>query len=182
MSTHRQVSPLWPLEADPSVPLPPHHGAFGVPRRYDVHTGVDLYCDEGSWVYAMERGVVVANVPFTGPTADSPWWLDTQALLIEGPTGVVVYGEISTDVQPGSIIHRGARLGRVKRVLRTDKGLPTSMLHVELYRRGIEAPVSWPLGSQRPRGLLDPTQLLLDARSRYPGKKNVSHGSWGDLG
>ena len=33
-------------------------GGFGTKRKYDVHTGVDLYCEDGDDVYSIEDGVV----------------------------------------------------------------------------------------------------------------------------
>ncbi len=76
------------------IPLKPHPGAFGVLRKHHTHEGVDLYATEGEAVYAVEKGVVIAVEDFTGPKAGSPWWLDTQSVLIEGAVGVVCYGEL----------------------------------------------------------------------------------------
>lgn len=61
----------WPLDPLREHPLPraPHAGAFGATRRHDVHTGIDLYADEGDAVVAVEDGVVVALEDFTGPGA-----------------------------------------------------------------------------------------------------------------
>src|SRR6185369_11326283 len=86
------------------VPLPPHPGAFAAVRAHHVHEGVDLYCPEGTCVTAVEAGEVVAIVAFTGPRAGSPFWLDTDAVLVEGPTGVVVYGELAPSVVLGASV------------------------------------------------------------------------------
>jgi hypothetical protein len=91
----------WPL---PNVPklLPDTPGRFGAVRKHDVHTGVDLYCAVSTKVVAVEAGEVVVIEPFTGPDAASPWWLSTEAVLVEGASGVVVYGEVHPEVRQGS--------------------------------------------------------------------------------
>jgi murein DD-endopeptidase MepM/ murein hydrolase activator NlpD len=151
------------------LPLAPHPGAFGVVRANHVHEGVDLYCAEGTAVSAVEDGVVVAVLPFTGPAAGLPWWLDTEAVLVEGASGVVVYGEIKAlaHVTPGCRVAAGELLGQVVRVLRHDKGRPVSMLHLELHAPGTRAVVDWHLGLPRPDTLRDPTALL--AQAHAPG-------------
>ncbi len=151
-----------------------HPGAFGFRRRKHVHEGVDLYCTEGATVHAMEAGEVVAVIPFTGTIAEppSPWWNDTWAVLVEGVSGVVVYGEvdgISTKV--GDRIETGRPIGRVRRVMTKDNGRPLDMLHVELHRHGTRDAYEWTLEGERPASLLDPTEMLLsihfaEARTR----------------
>lgn len=86
-----------PLPSAPYVPVAPHPGAFGVSRKHDVHTGVDLYASESTPVYAIEDGKIVEILEFTGEGADppSPWWNRTQAVLVEGRSGVILYGEVS---------------------------------------------------------------------------------------
>jgi len=64
-------------------------------------------------------------------------------------------------VKPGAPVKYGGRIGRVKRVLKKDKGKPMAMLHLELYEPGYKGdPVGWLLGKRKPRGLLDPTPEL----------------------
>lgn len=143
-----------------------HQGAFGARRRYDVHTGVDLYCPEGTVVRAAEDGIVISEEWFTGPDSDppTPWWLPTKALLVEGESGVIVYGEIKPCVMVGDNLFAGEMIGYVSRVLRHDKGLPTSMLHLELHHKGTKASApTWELDGQMPETLLDPTQMLIEA-------------------
>jgi murein DD-endopeptidase MepM/ murein hydrolase activator NlpD len=154
----------WPL-ARRELPPPsaPAAGAFGAVRRHDVHTGVDLYAEEDAAALAVEDGVVVAVEDFTGPGAGSPWWLDTQAVLVEGASGVVLYGEVHPAVGVGDVVRRGDVVGRVRRVLRHDKGRPTAMLHVELHARGTRASAWWRHGEPRPAALLDPTEHLRGA-------------------
>lgn len=154
----------WPL-ASSSRALPDAPGRFAAIRKHDVHTGVDLYTEPGTPVCAVEAGVVVAIEDFTGPAAGTPWWNDTKAILVEGHSGVVCYGEIeiAAGVAVGMEITRFAYLGTVKTVLRSDKGRPRTMLHLELYEPGTRASVVWALGEVQPQALRDPTPFLLES-------------------
>ena len=164
----------WPLRvaaADQILPDAP--GRFGTVRREDVHTGVDLYCDRGAVVQAMEDGEVVAVEPFTGAwcpgAAASPWWNDTAIVLVQGASGVLGYGEVapgSSIVQTGDHVRSGDALGRVDvPVLRRFKGRPTVMLHLERYQALPTAQdgshtLWWRRDTPQPALLLDPTPLL----------------------
>ncbi|MHC1628642.1 MAG: M23 family metallopeptidase [Candidatus Nezhaarchaeales archaeon] len=118
-----------------TIPEGDHPGAFGALRKYDIHTGVDLYCDPGDDVYAMEDGLGVGVEDFTGPKADSPWWNDTKAVLVQSKSGIILYGEIEPkDVSIGQRVKCGEKIGEVKTVLKKDKGKPMTMLHMELYK------------------------------------------------
>lgn len=152
------------------LPMPPHPGAFGVRRRFHVHEGVDLYAPIGMPVTAVEEGVVVAVKPFTGPHAGPSMahWLDTYAIFVEGPSGVVVYGEVAPHIQEGARVVPGTLLGVVVRVLRNDKGRPTSMLHLELHTPGSRQAPEWHLDIEKPAVLRDPTPYLLGA-NRFTG-------------
>jgi murein DD-endopeptidase MepM/ murein hydrolase activator NlpD len=141
-------------------------GKFGAIRKYDIHTGVDIYMHEGSPVHSIEDGVVVSVVDFTGQEAGSPWWNDTKAVMIEDScNGVILYGELSTDCVVGQKISKGDLVGKIVRVLKNDKGKPTSMLHLELYKAGTKEPVWWRLNEAKPDCLLDPTHLVEKFRS-----------------
>lgn len=136
-------------------------GKFGIIRKHDVHTGVDVYCEPGTAVTAIESGIVVAVVDFTGEKAGSPWWNDTKAVMVEGDSGVILYGEINTKRKVGEKIKRGQIVGGVKTVLKKNKGKPMSMLHLELYRHGTKEPTELVKRmDQLPDNLLDPTFLL----------------------
>jgi phosphopantothenoylcysteine decarboxylase len=146
-------------------------GAFGSVRKHDIHSGVDLYCNDGDWVRAVEDGEVVYVGYFTGQNAGSPWWNDTECVLIEGASGVVNYGEIATDSYVGQNVKRGDVVGRVVPVLKEGKerlDIPNhsrSMLHVELYEHGTREPIAkWEIGSLQPSHLLDPTELLRNSK------------------
>jgi 3-polyprenyl-4-hydroxybenzoate decarboxylase len=169
----------WPLASggirpkDAFIPESEHPGGFGFHRKHDVHTGVDLYTVKNAPVYAMESGRVIRHAPFTGEQVGMPWWNNTDALLVEGPSGVVCYGEIelAPEIRHGSkaVVARGDLLGRVVPVLPESKARPDiqghscSMLHIELYRRGYAGDwAAWSNDGPRPDDLLDPTALLKD--------------------
>ncbi len=161
-------------EGETQLPIYPHPGGFATRRRYEVHTGIDLYCPVGTSVRAVEAGVVVGVEWFTGPDADPPcpWWMPTQAVLVSGDSGVVLYGEIGTDLAVGQTVEAGEQVGWVRRVLKNDKGLPTSMLHLELHASGTTRSTHpWrlePILDARPASLRDPTLLLLQAIGEGP--------------
>lgn len=148
-------------DGETALPLAPHPGAYGVTRQHHRHEGIDFYCPEGTPVTAVEEGTVVAVLDFTGPKADSPWWHDTQAVLVEGSSGVVLYGEIAPDVAVGDQVQAGQQIGRVVQVLREDKGRPMSMLHLEFHAAGTRDCYEWPVDASKPASLQDPTPHLL---------------------
>jgi murein DD-endopeptidase MepM/ murein hydrolase activator NlpD len=142
------------------VHKPPAEGQFGAVRKHDTHTGVDLYAEVGTKVYAMESGTVVASMPFTGIAAESPWWLDTNCVMIEGASGVILCGEIETELKAGDFVFEGDLVGTILRVIKKDKGKPLAMLHLELYTPGTKEPVWWKLDEPKPENLVDPTPLV----------------------
>ena len=98
---------------------------------------------------------------FTGKNADCPWWEDTEGIYIRGESGIFCYGEIKIDRQLsiGDRVVSGTYLGDVRRVLRKDKGRPTTMLHLAL-KSHMTTGVPWKLGEPQPENLLDPTEIL----------------------
>ena len=171
----------WPLEARPigitdesdsfkkidmatevEIPVEPHVGGFGVKRKHDRHRGVDLYAPVGAKVFVVEKGKVVDIRPWTGAKANCDWWLDTDAVLIEGESGLVVYGEIEVEegVEVGMDVREGKLLGRVKCVLKRDKGRPMSMLHIELRKPGFLRNIDKDWDDEIPDGIKDPTSFL----------------------
>jgi len=167
---------LFPLVSEncSGIPIGSHPGSFGARRRKDVHTGVDLYCKEGTPVYAVESGRVVGYEHFTGEVVGSPWWNDTDAVLIEGASGVVCYGEIKPDIvspKIGNIVRRGSIIGRVIPVVKEGRERPDvpghsrSMLHLELYKHGRSVVSSeWGLDKVIHDYLIDPTGKLLSSK------------------
>lgn len=159
-------------EGTTGLPIGRHPGAFGVRRKHHTHEGIDLYCPEGTPVRAVEDGIVVAVIKFTGSETypPSPWWEDTEAVLVEGESGVVVYGEITATREVGDLVQGGSLLGYVVRVLKEDKGRPTSMLHLELHEPGTRDAYEWL--ESRPDSLLDPTAYFLTALSWVQGSSS----------
>lgn len=160
----------WSFPIHKCVGVPSHGhpgGSFAVQRSHGRHTGVDLYTHDGCPVYAVEQGRVIHMGPFTGPKDNSPWWNDTDCILVEGPSGVVCYGEVSVNhgTIVGAEIRKNQHIGHVKRVLKEGKERPdinghsTSMLHLELYPRSRRIPSD---GFDEAI-LYDPTPLLLAA-------------------
>jgi hypothetical protein len=167
---------LWPLPGvAAAVPLD-GPGKFGAVRKHDIHTGVDLYCSQGQTVQAVEAGTIVAILDFTGAKAGSFWWRETRAVMVQGDEHVVLYGEIAevAGLAVGAPVRAGDVLGEVVRVLRQDRGSPTTMLHLELYAPGVCEPVWWRLNESRPDGLLDPTEHLLRAAAGVSGAREGS--------
>lgn len=158
--------PLKNYEYD--LPTDNHLGAFGTPRKFDVHTGIDLYTTKDSEVFAIEDGEIVAIEWFTGAMVKMPWWNDTQAIAIKGKSGVINYGEVQPhyDIMIGDIVKEGDLIGWVIPVLKKDKGkVPsTSMLHLELYAEYNGKWCTWELGEDQPKNLLNPLEILKKCR------------------
>jgi murein DD-endopeptidase MepM/ murein hydrolase activator NlpD len=159
-----------------------HPGRFGFKRRFDYHhTGVDLYAKEGDLVFAVENGTVVGIENFTGEIADTPWWNDTWALLVEGESGVIVYGEVCpVDIRIGDHVTQGQPIAKVLTVLKELQvkdwipGHSRSMLHFELHQPGTRKTVWWKTGEPRPKSVQDPTEKLKSATMTYqPSNFNV---------
>lgn len=161
----------FPLGERRCVPSGDHPGAFGFSRKFDVHTGVDLYCDveKENPVFAVETGTVVKVGCFTGSSDNTPWWNDTKYMMVEGASGVVNYGEIlpHEHIRVGMSVSYGQEIGKVVPVLREGKERPDipghsrAMLHIELYKHGVRDCDVWKHGEPQPKDLLDPTSLLL---------------------
>jgi murein DD-endopeptidase MepM/ murein hydrolase activator NlpD len=161
LPTSDMAAPLAPSLTTTILPLSPHPCGFGVVRGQQAHEGVDLFCHEASEVFAIEDGIVVAVPPFRGTHAGTPWWLNTWAVMVEGRSGVLVYGHLQPAVLVGEVVNSGQYLGQVLPVLRESKGKPRSMLHIELYETGTRLCSLWIPQEQRPPNLLDPTPLLM---------------------
>ena len=133
-----------PVDDFTGFPMSGHPGSFACQRKHEKHTGVDLYTTNGQKVEAVENGTIVGIEHFTGEWDNTPWWENTNCVLIEGATGVVCYGEIdqASGLQVGDKVVQGEYIGNVKRVLKNGKerkdipGHSTSMLHMELYPHG----------------------------------------------
>lgn len=159
------ISFMYMNKGETALPLSPHPGSFGFRRKHHTHEGIDLYAPPGTEVMCVEGGVVVVIEPFTGPLAGSPWWHDTQAVFIEGDSGVVVYGEIivSSQIDIGDNVKPGDVIGHLTPVLKKEKGRPACMLHLELHEHGTRCAPGWEHDAERPITLRDPTCYLASA-------------------
>jgi murein DD-endopeptidase MepM/ murein hydrolase activator NlpD len=119
-----------------------------------VHAGIDLIAHEGDPILATEDGVIIGNIP---------GYVGLDAIVIDHPSLVIVYGEVATGslsragLRPGDVVKAGQVIGYGGR---SSSG---TMLHVETWQKG-HAPAAftpWPLGSAPPAGLLDPTLYFL---------------------
>lgn len=135
-------------------------GSFAALRKHDIHTGVDLYCSRGAAVKSIAKGKVHAVCNFTGVSVGSPWWNETQAIIVEHDFGWILYGEVSTQLTPGQVVEAGQELGFVEQVLIKDKGRPMNMLHLEWYLSPVVDGVVWGLEQSMPDPLLDPTEIV----------------------
>lgn len=152
------------------IPINSHPGAFGCARKHNFHEGIDLYGKEGDWVYAIRDGVVITNIKFTGPSVGFPWWLETNALLIQDEEGYYVYGEIKSDLKAGDKVKAGQKIAEMIPVLPPEKFRPdipehsVTMLHLERYNEYYYPDMgwsSWEHREDRPTYLEDPTQDLI---------------------
>ena len=146
-------------------------GAFGAVRKFDIHEGVDIYCEKYARVYAMEDGEVVASYHYTGNVAKCDWWNDTWCIKIKGKSGVITYGELEMPEynrklpSVGTFVKAGDLIGVVGQVLKNGKkrydirNHNTCMLHIELRTENCHLD-GWKLGEDRDKKLLDPTPYL----------------------
>lgn len=154
---------IWPLpNKDYPIPVGEDPGAFGAQRYKYIHPGVDLYCEPGDEIRAVEDGVVVFIDAFTGTKAGSPWWNDTDGILVEGQLRTICYGEVRPMVKVGDKITEGQVIATAATVMKEYKGNPMTMLHFELYKKGTVEPEHWLEKDNKPDNLQDPTELLID--------------------
>lgn len=163
------------LSIDWEFPKNPQN-LFGAERKYDRHTGIDIFAPVGTIVYPLHEGKVVQIGWFTGANSvpPSPWWNDTKYVIvaftrdipnplfgyIEAITDYALYGELEPLVEVGQLVDQQTELGVIQRVLKNDKGNPVSMLHFEMYRFLPEHPMFWYKGEPCPHTLLNPTSYL----------------------
>lgn len=162
----------WPLkDKTPAIPSEGHVGDFAFRRSFYYHPGIDIYCEKGREVVAIESGIVVGFEHFTGAGANppSPWWNDTFAVMVEGASGVIGYCElmIADELDIGQKIVAGDPIGNIVPVLKKDKGNGTTMLHLELYVPGTRGHVTWVLDTPKPEELLNPRELLERIRNAH---------------
>lgn len=155
----------------PGIPLNRHPGAFNVKRKYDVHEGIDLYCNNNTLVYPMLSGEVLNIGLFTGDKVGSPWWEETYYITIYNKQRniTICYGEIHKPLlKIGENISKSHLISKVKNVLDESKirkdipGHSNYMLHLEIYE-GKEPDVF--SGNLK---LKDPTPFVLESMGSSP--------------
>lgn len=148
----------------PSIPNEGSVGDFAYRRSFYYHPGIDIYCDFGQEVQAMEAGTIVNIENFTGPDANppSPWWNETYSIMIEGASGVLGYCELKplSHIKLGLEVKEGDVIATIVPVLKKDKGNGTTMLHFEKYEAGTREHVTWVLDTPKPKELLNPRDFL----------------------
>lgn len=144
-----------------TLPEKSSQNAFGAKRKFDYHTGVDIFCDENDEVYSIFDGVVTNVIKFTG-FDESPWWNDTHAVMIyhHNIKKTFLYGELAPTIRLGKVVKAGDLIGNVRRVLKNDKDTPTTMLHMECYSGLQTDAVWWYHDKKQPRNLEDITKYL----------------------
>lgn len=151
------------------IPYMNHPGAFGTKRKFDHHTGVDLYTASGSAVYNMRAGVIRGIGTFTGEAVGSPWWNETQYIVVESLGEFFLYGEIEPvpTLEVGQNVARGQLIGIVQQVLKQDKGRPMSMLHIERFSEFVLVDrisgVVWEHDKRKPYGLKNPLMAIWES-------------------
>jgi hypothetical protein len=151
-------------------------GEFGAERTYDVHTGLDLYAPVDTPVWAMRAGQVINVGQFTGAEVGSPWWNRTEAVVVDHGGIYVTYGEIEPACGLGDIVRPGDVVGWVRQVLRTYKGRPMSMLHLEVATSRVnDLGATWDLGQPRPPYLLNPKGLVKYEIKDFSSCENCSN-------
>jgi phosphopantothenoylcysteine synthetase/decarboxylase len=160
--------PFFPLKYCDGIPVNPHPGAFAFVRKNNhKHTGIDLYTHNNAQVFAIESGTVVNIEHFTGEWDNSPWWNNTDCLLIKSQSGTICYGEIKTHLKIGQTVHKGQHIANVQQVIKDGHehyeitGWQPSMLHLELYPHNQTKAYEHFNDS-----LLDPTTLLLNCPNK----------------
>ena len=146
-----------------SLPIGKYHPAgFGYSKSHNIHTGIDLYVPEGSSVHSVEDGTVADIFQFSGPNTLYNYLLPTQAVVVNGPTGLVLYGEVEVlkDIQIGQLIGAGTKIANIKCAVPDQP-----MLHLELHKHGSKIPCLWKQGQPQPKSLLDPTSYLLSLKT-----------------
>lgn len=136
---------------------------FAAKRKFDIHTGIDIFVPNGTKVHSMNDGIVVNVEWFTGINSipPTPWWNDTKAVWIQGMNKVViVYGEIETKLKIGQKIKKGQVVGKIIQVLKKQKVNPPAMLHLEMYKEKPDNTVIWNHDEEIPNLLLNPLEYM----------------------
>lgn len=151
---------IWSLPLGKYLPA-----GFGARRKFNLHTGIDLFCNHGQMLAAVEAGTVVSIKDFSKNKNKSPWLNKTRAILIEGRSGVVAYCNVieRTGLTVGTKVEAGEIIGNVVRINKKQRKNDICMLHLELYKAGTRKRVTWSYNYPKPPQLLDPSKYLITA-------------------
>lgn len=136
-----------------------------------AHAGCDLYFPAGTIIHAIADGTVTR-----GP---EPFYAGTHALEIDHGSFIARYGEIKAAafVRKGDRVTAGQPIAKVGHLVGIT--VPSDMLHLELYDKSAEGPLTVPSTASartpagvpflRRRDLMDPTALLDVWKNNLPG-------------
>lgn len=162
--SHTQID----IQSDIELPDAQHCGGFKYQRQFHQHEGIDLYCENGTSVYTCDSGVVTKIDWLTGEECNSPWWNSTKFVAIKHDNDdyISLYGELSPKehITIGYRVKKGEQIGEVVRVLKQDKGRPTTMLHFEQYKTNADE-IPFCADNDKPFSeyLVDPLPYLVKA-------------------
>jgi hypothetical protein len=164
-----------------SLPVGKYHPAgFGARRKYNLHTGIDLFCEHMQPVASVEAGTIISLKDFSKRKNKSPWLNRTRVILIEGKTGVSAYCNVieRKGLKVGDEVRSGEIIGNVVRLNKKKRRKDVCMLHLELYAKGTRKRVTWSYNFPKPPQLLDPSKHLLgiitDSQVVYKRRVNSS--------
>jgi len=136
-----------------------------------AHAGCDLYFPIGTIIHAITDGKVVR-----GPYA---FYAETYAIEIDHGTFIARYGEVqgSAFVSVGDHVTAGQPIAKVGHLVGIS--VPSAMLHLELYNKSAQGPLTVSADSSattsdgrpffRRRDIIDPTPKLNEWKNNLPG-------------
>ena len=139
---------------------------FASKKKYGYHTGVDIICNVNDIVTSVEDGIVTSITNFSRDyTNKKPWINMTKVILVEGESGLIVYGNIKPKkgLRVGDLLDIGDEIGKVMPVYKKHNKTTTAKckLKIEWYKPGTIKRLSWRYDGYKPSSLLDPTPMLI---------------------
>ena len=137
-------------------------------NRY--HVAIDLYANFRDPVVACQDGKLMAHYkfcckaknPVTG-AMEYPAQV-SYSLLVDHGNLVINYGEVDKDLANGLKIGDTVKAGQIIAYIGKNPG-GSSMLHLETFAAGTKQNIRWEGGNTAPKGILDPTQYLLQLKN-----------------
>jgi murein DD-endopeptidase MepM/ murein hydrolase activator NlpD len=154
----------------PDWTAPPR--CFGARRSGGAraHAGCDIYFPVGTTIRAIADGTVIEEPHL--------FYAGTDSVVIDHGDFVARYGEVA---HGSALVHKGDRVKACQPIAKVGKltGLSVSMLHLELYDKSAQGPltVDASTGARTPDGrpfmrrkdLIDPTPKLNEWRNNLAG-------------